>query len=680
MKKVFLLISALVAMVSCADNRQYDLCVYGGSASGVVAAYSAAQMGMNVLVVEPGIRIGGLTTGGLGFTDIGNKQVVKGVALQFYRRLGEHYGNLEQWVFEPSAAHAILSDYINHKNIKVVMGYHLADAQKEGTDITSIKVAGGENSLDTLTFKADWFIDASYEGDLMAKAGVSYRTGREDCSEYGETWNGVHMRHMHQFPDGVDPYVIPGDPSSGLLWGISEQKLAPQGSGDNLIQAYNYRICLTDNPENRIAIEKPENYDPSKYELLLRVYDAQKDMREINQYFIWSIAPNRKTDVNNRGAFSTDMIGMNYDYPEATWEERQEIIKAHKDYTLGLLYFVANDPRVPAEIQNFVKEWGLPKDEYLENDHWTPQLYVRECRRMVGEYVATQADCDNKVIAPEGIAYAAYTMDSHNTQRIVIEKNGKKMVKNEGDVEIGGGMPYPISYRSLTPKREECTNLLVPICCSASHIAYGSIRMEPVFMCMGQASGMAVALAQKQGLEKIQDVNYMDINDIMAVNPYLDGTLPDIIIDDNQAVVKSGKWLGSKGPGAPLPDAQDNVKRADHEHLSEDGVYGPTCLVGRADEGSVEYVAVIPEDGVYDIYTYHHTSGGHCSEVFFDFSDGTTESVKNSDVVIVGQSVSTWHKVTSRELVKGQKFVTNLRGDGSNGTVCADALMLVRQK
>ena len=668
------MISALVALAACAE-KEYDLCVYGGSASGVVAAYSAAQMGMDVLVIEPGIRIGGLTTGGLGFTDIGNKQVVKGIALQFYRRLGEHYGNLEQWVFEPSAAHAILSDYLSHKNIKVVMNRHICETRMDGTDIRSIKVAG---EGDTLSFKARWFIDASYEGDLMAKAGVSYRTGREDCSEYGETWNGVHMRHMHQFPDGVDPYVVPGDPSSGLLWGISDGKLAPQGSGDNLIQAYNYRICLTDNPENRIPIQKPENYDPSKYELLLRLYEAQKDMRELNQYFIWSIAPNRKTDINNRGGFSTDMIGMNYNYPEATWEERQETIKAHKDYTLGLLYFVANDPRVPAQLQNAIREWGLPKDEYLENEHWTPQLYVRECRRMVGEYVATQADCDNRVIAPEGIAYAAYTMDSHNTQRIVIEKNGMKMVKNEGDVEIGGGMPYPISYRSLTPKRDECTNLLVPVCCSASHIAYGSIRMEPVFMCMGQAAGMAVALAQKQGLEKIQDVNYVDINDIMAVNPYLDGTTGDIVIDDNQAEVKGGRWLGSQGPGAPLPD--ENGKKQKLDHLSEDGVYGPTCLVGRADEGSVEYKTIIPADGVYDIYTYHHTSGGHCPEVFFDFNDGTTESVKTADVVIVGQSVSTWHKVTSRELVKGQEFIVNFRGDGSDGTVCADALMLVRKK
>ena len=683
MKKYLFIISAVLAFCSCSGKteevaKKYDLCVYGGSASGVVAAYSAAQMGLDVLVVEPNIRIGGLTTGGLSFTDIGNKQVVKGVALQFYRRLGEHYGNLEQWVFEPSVAHKILMDYLDHENIDVVTGYHLCDAEMDGTDITSIKVAGGEASADTLSFDAKWFIDASYEGDLMAKAGVSYRTGREDCSEYGETWNGVHMRHLHQFPDGVDPYVVPGDPSSGLLWGISEGTLAPQGSGDNLIQAYNYRICLTDNPDNRIPIEKPENYDPSKYELLLRVYDAQPHMREINQYFIWSIGPNRKTDVNNRGAFSTDMIGANHNYPEATWEERQEIIKAHKDYTLGLLYFVATDPRVPAEIQDFVKEWGLPKDEYVECGNWTPQLYVRECRRMVGEYVATQADCDNKVIAPEGIAYAAYTMDSHNTQRIVIEKDGKKMVKNEGDVEIGGGMPYPISYRSLTPKREECTNLLVPVCCSASHIAYGSIRMEPVFMCMGQAAGMAIAIAEQKGLDKVQDVNYMDINDIMAVNPYLDGTSADIIIDDNQAEAKGGKWLGSIGPGAPLPN--DNIKRADNHHLSEDGVYGPTCLVGSANEGYVEYSAVIPEAGTYDVYTYHHAKSSHCQETFFDFCDGTTASVNSNDVVIIGQSVSTWHKVATFDFEKDHQFSVKLRGDGSDGTVCADAIMLVKQK
>ena len=239
-------------------------------------------------------------------------------------------------------------------------------------------------------------------------------------------------------------------------------------------------------------------------------------------------------------------------------------------------------------------------------------------------------------------------------------------------------MPYPISYRSLTPKREECINLLVPICCSASHIAYGSIRMEPVFMCMGQAAGMAIALAHQQGLERVQDVNYIDINDIMAVNPYLDGTSADIIIDDNQAVAKGDKWLGSKGPSAPLPN--DNVKRADHQHLSEDGVYGPTCLVGYANEGSVEYSAVIPEAGTYDVYTYHHTSGGHCPETVFDFNDGTSVTVKTSDVVVIGQSVSTWHKVASFDFAEGYQFSVNLRGDGSNGTVCADALMLVKQK
>ena len=252
-----LFFSLVVTAVLCSCSEKYDLVVYGGSASGVIAAYSAAQMGLEVAVIEPTKQFGGLTTGGLGFTDIGNKQVVKGLALQFYRRLGAHYGTLEQWVFEPSAASEIMDEYLSHPRITALSGYHFVDAVKEGTAIRSIRVASGS---DTLAFNAPWFIDASYEGDLMAAAGVSYRVGREDNKEYGETWDGVQMLDGHQFPDGVDPYVIPGDPSSGLLWGISRQELRPSGRGDNLVQAYNFRICLTDSLENMIPIKKPENY------------------------------------------------------------------------------------------------------------------------------------------------------------------------------------------------------------------------------------------------------------------------------------------------------------------------------------------------------------------------------------------------------------------------------------
>lgn len=647
-----LFFSLVVTVVLCSCSEKYDLVVYGGSASGVIAAYSAAQMGLEVAVIEPTEQFGGLTTGGLGFTDIGNKQVVKGLALQFYRRLGAHYGTLEQWVFEPSAASEIMDEYLSHPRITALSGYHFVDAVKEGTAIRSIRVASGS---DTLAFNAPWFIDASYEGDLMAAAGVSYIVGREDNKEYGETWDGVQMLDGHQFPDGVDPYVIPGDPSSGLLWGISRQELLPSGRGDNLVQAYNFRICLTDSLENMIPIREPENYDPARYELLTRVYAAQPHMREINQYFIWSRMPGRKTDINNRGAFSTDMIGMNYNYPEASWEERMEIIKAHKDYTLGLLYFTAHDERIPEKIRNFVGLWGLPKDEYVKTDNWTPQLYVREARRMVGEYVATQADCENRVVPEDGIAMAAYTMDSHNCQRIVVRKNGKDMVKNEGNVEIHGGLPYPISYRSLTPRREECTNLLVPVCCSASHIAFGSIRMEPVFMSMGQAAGLAIAFAKKQGLTSVQQVNYRDIVEVLETDPYQDGSQPDIVLDDTDAVMEgnweSGRCKGSFGPGAAL-----------------------------GTDGAAVFSAKIPTSGTYKVYSYQHLpKAGFDPVTKLQFFDGSVTEVRAEDVKVVGQTSSAWHPVGEFILEKGDAFSVRVTGSGSGLTAIADAILIVKE-
>ena len=642
-------------LVSCSAKPDYDVCIYGGTASGVIAAYSAAQMGQKVILIEPSVRIGGMTTGGLGLTDIGNKQVVKGLGLQFYRKLGEHYGTLEQWVFEPSAAKDILDSYLEHKNIKTILNHHLCSTQTEGTQIKSISVTDGS---DELHISAKVFIDCSYEGDLMADAGVEYRVGREANSEYNETWDGVELlEKKHQFPDGVDPYVVPGKPESGLLWGITDDKVQPNGTGDKLVQAYNYRICLTDSVENRIPITKPENYDPSVYELLVRVYEAQPEMTDVNQYFIWSHMPNRKTDVNNRGAFSTDMIGMSHNYPEASWEERQAIIQAHKDYTLGLLYFTATDPRVPKALQDYVKEWGLPKDEYIETGNWTPQLYVRECRRMVGEYVASQADCENRVIAPEGVAYAAYTMDSHNAQRIVVEKDGKLMVKNEGNVEVHGGSPYPISYKSITPKREQCTNLLVPVALSATHIAYGSIRMEPVFICLGQVAGIAASMYNSNKLSKVQDVDYLDINKIIADDPYMDGSQPDIIIDDADVTELGGTWISKKGSGA----------------------YGPSYITGSSEDGYARYTATIQADGEYDIYSYQHVVAGLNPQTIFELSDGRQITVDVTDVKVVGQTTSAWHKLASASLKAGEEFCITIHGNGTPGKTHADAILFVKK-
>lgn len=639
----FLLVASLFG---CAPKK-YDLIVYGGTAAGVMAARSAAQEGLEVALVEPSARIGGLTTGGLGMTDIGNKQVVKGLALEFYRKLGAHYGNLENWVFEPSAALSILEDYLNHKRITVIKGYHLVDAAKDGTRITGIRVA---SQTDTLEFEAPWFIDCSYEGDLMAAAGVEYRVGREDNAEYGETWNGVHMLHGHQFPDGVDPYVVPGHPESGLLWGVSDKTMAAEGSGDTLVQSYNFRICLTDSLENMLPLPKPENYDPARYELLARLYAAQPSKTSLTDYFSWSPMPGRKTDINNHGGFSTDMIGMNYRYPEASWEERQAIIHAHKDYTLGLLWFTAHDPRVPEPVRTEIARWGLPKDEFVDTDHWTPQLYVRESRRMVGEYVTTQADCENRTAAPDGIAMAAYTMDSHNCQRIVVHKDGKAMVKNEGNVEVAGGLPYPISYRSITPKREQCTNLLVPVCCSASHIAFGSIRMEPVFMVMGQAAGLAAAFACKRGLSRVQDVDYRDIVSVIESSS-------DIVIDDVDLGTVPG-W----------------------ERRPVYCSYGRSALICSDPAAPVVFSATVDKSGTYDVYSYQFKPISWLNpHTIIELSTGQLFDFDASSVRVEGQTLSAWHYLTTVRLRAGEQFSATFRSDGGPSQTIANAVLLVRK-
>ncbi len=496
----------------------YDIIIYGGSSAGVAAAIQAARMDKSVVILEPYDRLGGLTAGGLGATDIGNKRVIGGISREFYQNLKKHYsdksnwkwedpekyfsenqrrtaaGDDGMWTFEPSTALAVYHEMMKPYNIEVL--YHkkldrINGVKKQDSAIQSITMEDGS------VYTGKMFLDCTYEGDLLAAAGVSYTVGREDNSTYNETLDGYSLPEYrkqsgyHQFPDKVDPYVEPGNPGSGLLYGISTKAPGKQGEGDDLVQAYNFRICLTDNPKNRLPITQPDNYDPSKYELLVRLFDSQPDLRTIDQYFIWTLMPNRKTDVNNRGGFSTDVIGMSHDWPEASYDVREAIRKAHLDYTLGLLYFYQNDPRVPNVLQKFVKEWGYPKDEYEDTDHFTSQLYVREGRRMVSDYVMTQHHCQAEETADDPVGMAAYGMDSHNTQRIVVDG----MVKNEGNVEVHGFQPYPVSYRSITPRKEECENLLVPVALSASHISFGSIRMEPVFMVLGQSAATAAALS-----------------------------------------------------------------------------------------------------------------------------------------------------------------------------------------
>ncbi len=524
------------------DNT-YDLVVYGGTSAGIAAAIQAHRMGKSVILIEPSARIGGLTTGGLGQTDIGNKAAIGGFAREFYEGIKAYYdkpenwkwqekgeyldggqtrtekGEAAMWTFEPSAALSVYNDFIEAAGIEVVVNKKLdrtGGVTKNGTDITSIRMLSGEE------YSGKVFIDATYEGDLLATAGVSYTVGRESNDKYNETLNGVNttltdttMSGMpsrnginHNFVDGVDPYIVKGDPSSGLLPFIDPEGPGEEGAGDHRVQAYCFRMCLTDHPDNRIPFEKPEGYNEQDYELLLRNFEAGEDV------FPWinSKMPNRKTDTNNRTGFSTDFIGQNYDYPEATYEEREKIRQQHRQYQKGLMWTLAYHPRMPEKIRNEVSRWGTCKDEFAREDGWQQQLYVREARRMIGEYVMTQYNCEGIEVVEDAVGMGAYGMDSHNTQRYVTADG---FVKNEGNVEAKVKSPYPVSYRAITPKRDECTNLLVPICLSATHIAFGSIRMEPVFMVLGQSAAMAAGLAV-DGDIPVQEVDYADLKPLLV--------------------------------------------------------------------------------------------------------------------------------------------------------------------
>ena len=661
MKKLLIVCSALALLLGSCGKRgpEYDVCVYGGTSAGVIAAYSAKMLGKKVLLIEPGKRLGGLTSGGLGYTDIGNKQVVTGLAKDFYRRIGQHYGKLEQWIFEPSVAERIFEEYIASADVKVWKDRRLVSVQVEQEKIVSIQVEPSDGEGEAQTVTASMFIDCSYEGDLMSHSGVSYAIGREPNALYGETYNGVQLMTRHQFPDGVDPYVVPGDSTSGLLWGISDAALQPDGSGDTLVQAYNYRICLTDNPDNMIPITRPDNYDSTRYELLLRLFEAQPDKRSLEDYFIWSRMPNRKTDINNRGGFSTDMIGMNHNYPEAGYEERARIIRNHREYTQGLLYFYGHDSRVPDTLRQQMLQWGYPKDEYEETDHWSPQLYVREARRMVGEYVMTQANCENREVVEDGIGMAAYTMDSHNCQRIVVEKDSVKMVKNEGNVEIGGGLPYPISYRSIVPRKGECRNLLVPVCLSASHIAYGSIRMEPVFMVLAQSAAIAACLALETG--DVHQVDVAQIQSRMEQDPLLDGSLPDLLVDDPLAVVPDGGW----------------------EQVSRKGGYGPSYYMGVENSRPIRFPFAVPKEGDYRLYTYYHLTDETIPVTNYVVFDGRTSypvSIDKSDVVVEGQTHGEWILLGRFHVSPDSESYVEVSGDPSKGNVVADAMLLVAER
>lgn len=505
-----------------------EVIVYGGTSAGVIAAIRVAREGHTVILLEPGRWLGGLSSGGLGATDIGNKRVIGGLAREFYQRLRKYYdhdpaawiresreefrggghvpGEDAAWTFEPGVAGMIFRQMLEESAVQVRFGQRLdlvAGVVREGNRIRSIRMENG------MVFSGQVFIDTTYEGDLMALAGVKWTVGRESNAQYGETLNGVQTAQAtkHQFLKGVNPFRVPGEPDSGLLPGIEAGGAGVDGEADARVQAYCFRLCTTDDPANRLEWPRPDGYDPLQYELLLRNFEAGDHRVPWNPVRM----PNRKTDTNNNFAVSTDFIGMNYDYPTADYAARERMVEAHRTYQQGLLWTLANHERVPAAVRQHFQTWGLAADEFMESGNWPHQLYIREARRMVSGLVMTEHHCRGTERVADPVGMAAYTMDSHHVRRFVDEHGH---VRNEGDVQVGGFPPYPVAWQSICPREEECDNLLVPVCLSASHIAFGSIRMEPVFMVLAESAALGASESIRAG-KPLQQISYPRLRERM---------------------------------------------------------------------------------------------------------------------------------------------------------------------
>lgn len=687
----------ITSTVSAAE--EYDIVIYGGTSGAVTAAVQAKRLGKSVVIVCPDQHLGGLSSGGLGWTDTGNKAVIGGLAREFYHRVWKHYqspktwqwqkreeyGDKGQgtpaidgkqrtmWIFEPHVAEQVFEDFVKEYQIPVYRDEWLDRKQgvkKSADKITSITMLSGK------TFAGRMFIDATYEGDLLAAAGVSYHVGREANSVYGEEWNGVQtgvLHHRHHFgpnavKEKISPYKTPGDPASGLLPRISGADPGKYGSGDDKIQAYCFRMCLTNHEENRVPFPKPEGYDPTQYELMLRIYDA--GWRDTFAKF--DPIPNFKTDTNNHGPMSTDNIGFNSDYPEASYERRKEIIQEHTTYQQGWLYFIANDPRVPQEVQQQMRKWGLAKDEFTDNGNWPHQLYIREARRMIGQFVMTENELLKKRSTPDSVGMGSYTMDSHNVQRYVTPDG---YVQNEGDIGVSTRGPYEIAYGSLVPKKGECGNLLVPVCVSSSHIAFGSIRMEPVFMILGHSAATAAAIALDQGLA-VQDVPYSTLKAQLikegqvleappevkygknGVNPE---TLKGIVLDDTQAKL-TGNWITSRSAKKFIGASYS------HESNTRDG------------KAVARFETKLPESGRYEV-RYAYTPNGNRSsqvKVKLQHAQGTETRMINQKKMppLEGHFVS----LGEYEFSPDQLATVEVSNESADGYVIIDAVQWVPVK
>jgi len=677
----------LLATASFAPAADADVVIYGGTSAGVSAAIQTARHGKSVVVVEPSKHVGGLTTGGLGWTDSGSKEAVGGVSREFYQRVKKHYDQPAVWVhekrdtykfyradedtmwtFEPKVAEAILLEMLKEHKVEVIFGERLDRAankgvKKDGQRITGIVMESGK------TFGGKMFIGATYEGDLMAAGGVSYHGGREANIKYGETLNGVqkdHNTHLHRFVVKVDPYVKPGDAKSGLLPMIDAGPHPADGEGDHRLQAYCYRMCMSDVPANRVPFPKPADYREIDHELLLRNFEAG-DLRFPMKP---DRMPNGKTDTNNNCAVSTDFIGANWKYPDASYAEREKMLQEHITYQQGLMWTLANHPRVPEKIRDQMSKWGLAKDEFTDSGNWPHQIYVREARRMISDHVHSEQDCRRKRVTPQSVGMGSYNMDSHNCMRYVT-KDGH--VQDEGDIQVSPGGPYMISYLSIVPKKGECANLLVPVCVSSTHIAYGSIRMEPVFMVLGQSAATAASIAIDEKVD-VQQVDYEK--------------LKKRLIDDKQVleIARAPKPDGidrKKLSGIVIADDQatlvgfDGISSANGPYLGKGYHHDGMTTPGKQ---SALYTPDLPTAGKYEVRMSYPPNANRASNV--PVTIGHAEGVASIKVnqkqtpKIDGAFIS----LGAFRFEKGTKGYVKIRNNDADGYVVIDAVQWIPVK
>ncbi len=637
-----------------------QVCIYGGTSAGVVAALELSRLGVDSVIVHPGIRLGGLSASGLGYTDFGNKDAVQGISREFYHRVGAKYGQTENWAFEPSVALEVFQDMVQEAGVDV---YYKSFLDRSGGTIMSngriVRIVT-ENGL---TVNADYFIDATYEGDLMATAGVTYTTGRESNTVYNETYDGQQVRDKNQFLSNVSPYIVEGNPVSGLLPGI-ETVTPVTGTGDHRIQAYNFRMCMTDVASNRVAFPKPADYDRSWYVLQERYFATGFGTVFGNFFQKFDRIANGKTDTNNNGATSTDFIGQNYNWPDGSYADREDIFQQHVSYSQGYWWFVSNDPtvgQVAPTIQSAMQKWGLAADEFTDTDNWPCQLYIREARRMVSDYVITQHDFLGKTQVPDSVGLASYNMDSHNCSRFVTSSG---YVKNEGDVQVGNTAPYSLSYRAIVPRDGECSNLAVPVCASASHIAYGSVRMEPIFMILGQSSAVAIAQAEDNGKVALQSIHIPTLKNTLLQRGQMiywgddptmleEGTVIDT--EDVSGVLKTGVWI---------------------ESSSTPGYYGQNYLhdenAGKGSK-SVQFNLNAPSNGNYDVYLRWTSHDNRASSVPVTVIHDGGQSNFTVDQRTDGAK---WNLLGRFLFSEGTGSVV-VANTGTNGYVIADAVMFL---